>query len=180
MPSRSRFAPGWFVWLLKIARISRSSRTKVGAMGTEVISGGGQRSRFFFRMPSTATVDAHILENHDASVEINRRFGSETSLALPTSHDAFFTHTPKGMLERMDGLLVKTTVSLHALFFLPTPTPWRIKRSRLTIRLILPPLNIMWHETARSTFSVDNAVHNQLFLDALALNRCSPFKLPTI
>ncbi len=63
-------------------------------------------------MPSTATVDAHILENHDAGVEINRRFGSKTSLALPTSHDAFFTHTPKGMLERMDSLLVKTTVSL--------------------------------------------------------------------
>lgn len=73
-------------------------------------------------MPSTATVDAHILENHDASVEINRRFGSKTSLALPTSHDAFFTHTPKSMLERMDGLLVKTTVSLvHTCAFFPPP-----------------------------------------------------------
>jgi hypothetical protein len=81
------------------------------AMGTEVISGGSQRSRFLFRMPSAATVDAHILENHDASVEINRSFGSKTSLALPTSLDAFFSHAPKGMLERMDGLLVKTMVS---------------------------------------------------------------------
>ena len=77
-------------------------------------------------MPSTATVDAHILENHDASVEINRRFGSKTSLALPTSHDAFFTHTPKGMLERMDGLLVKTTVSLvHTWAFLSS-TPYTL------------------------------------------------------
>ena len=133
-------------------------------------------------MPSTATVDAYILENHDAGVEINRRFGSKTSLALPTSHDAFFTHTPKGMLKRMDGLLVKTTVSLvHICAFLSsTPTPWPIKRSHLTIRLILPPLNIMWHKTARSTFSVDNAVHNQLFLGACALNGCSSYKLPII
>lgn len=59
-------------------------------------------------MPSTATVDAHILENHDASVEINRRFRSKASLAFPTSHVALFSHALKGMLEPMDGLLVKT------------------------------------------------------------------------
>jgi len=62
-------------------------------------------------MPSTATVDAHVLENHDASVEINRRFGSKASLAFPTSHVALFSHVLKGMLEPMDGLLVKTTGS---------------------------------------------------------------------
>ena len=62
-------------------------------------------------MPSTATVDAHILENHNASVEINRRFGSKTSLAFPTSHVALFSHALKGMLEPMDSLLVKTTGS---------------------------------------------------------------------
>jgi len=122
-------------------------------------------------MPSTATVDAHILENHDASVEINRRFGSKASLAFPTSHVALFSHVLKGMLEPMDGLLVKTTgshvqnsghVDERGALLCPSSL------SNLTIRLILPPLNIMWHETARSTFSVDNAVHNQLLLSALA------------
>jgi len=114
-------------------------------------------------MPSTATVDAHILENHDASVEINRRFGSKASLAFPTSHVALFSHVLKGMLEPMDGLLVKTTGS-HV-----QNSGHVDERGALCIlRSILPPLNIMWHETARSTFSVDNAVHNQLLLSALA------------
>jgi hypothetical protein len=51
------------------------------AMGTEVISGGGQRSRFFFRVPLTLTV-AEELHNEHPALQVTRSFGSDRDLTL--------------------------------------------------------------------------------------------------
>ena len=49
--------------------------------------GGGHWSRRLFRIPSPAAVEADILKDHDACLEIDRRFGSQAALTSLTALD---------------------------------------------------------------------------------------------
>jgi hypothetical protein len=44
-------------------------------------SGSGHRPWSFFGVPPPAAVEAHVLKDHDAGLQINRRLRSKTSLA---------------------------------------------------------------------------------------------------
>jgi hypothetical protein len=44
-------------------------------------SGGGHGSWRLFRIPSSAAVKAHVLKDHHACLQVDRRFGSQTTLA---------------------------------------------------------------------------------------------------
>ena len=44
-------------------------------------SGGGHGSWRLFRIPSSAAIKTHVLEDHHACLQVDRRFGSQTTLA---------------------------------------------------------------------------------------------------
>jgi hypothetical protein len=44
-------------------------------------SGGGHGSRRLFRIPSSAAIKTHVLKDHHASLQVDCRFGSQTTLA---------------------------------------------------------------------------------------------------
>jgi len=44
-------------------------------------SGGGHGSWRLFWIPSSAAVKAHVLKDHHACLQVDRRFGSQTTLA---------------------------------------------------------------------------------------------------
>ena len=44
-------------------------------------SGGGHRSRRLFWIPSSAAIKTHVLKDHHACLQVDRRFGSQTTLA---------------------------------------------------------------------------------------------------
>ena len=44
-------------------------------------SGGGHGSWRLFRIPSSAAIKTHVLKDHHACLQVDRRFGSQTTLA---------------------------------------------------------------------------------------------------
>jgi len=44
-------------------------------------SGGSHGPRRLFGVPPPAAVKAHVLKNHHARLQVDRRFGSQTTLA---------------------------------------------------------------------------------------------------
>jgi len=61
---------------------------RVGARwGCTLPLGGGHWSWGLFRIPSPAAVEADILKDHDACLQIHRRFGSQAALTSLTTLD---------------------------------------------------------------------------------------------
>ena len=45
-------------------------------------------------MPPTTAVEADVLLDDDAGLQVDRGFDSNSPLALPTPHGVFFSHAP--------------------------------------------------------------------------------------
>jgi hypothetical protein len=45
----------------------------------------GHRPRRFFGIPTTAAIEAHVLKDHHACLQVNRRFGPKAALATLTA-----------------------------------------------------------------------------------------------
>lgn len=62
-------------------------------------------------MPPTTAVEADVLLDDDAGLQVDRGFDSNSPLALPTPNGVFFSHAPSLCRFRGGRLPVKATVS---------------------------------------------------------------------